>query len=136
MTLYEQLPVDVRDTVDALVEELGPQPWPTRFLALIGLLVEKLEARSDPEPWHLIQEWIGVMTATLEHLRPESSVVECLGLMSMSFNEQWRAQALGQIERDPTVLDRLVAIYPDWDDIVDSVLEANQRRPIKSARGR
>ncbi|MGY3442820.1 hypothetical protein [Bradyrhizobium sp. USDA 4473] len=56
--------------------------------------------------------------------------------MSISFNDQWRAQALGQIERDPTVLDRLIAICPDWEDIVDSVVEANQRRPIKSAHGR
>ncbi|MET4232325.1 coenzyme F420-reducing hydrogenase beta subunit [Bradyrhizobium sp. i1.4.4] len=134
MTLYEHLPVDVRGTVDALVVELRPQPWPTRFLALIGLLGEKLEARSDPEPWHLIQQWTGIVTATLEHLRPDSSVIECLGLMSISFNEQWRAQALGQIERDPTVLDRLVAICPDWHDIVESVLEANQRRPIKAGR--
>jgi len=136
MTLHEHLPVDIRGTVDALVAELRPQPWPSRFLALIGLLGEQLEARTDPEPWHPIQQWTGVVTATLEHLPPDSSVVECLGLMSISFNEQWRAQALGQIDRDPTVIDRLIAIYLDCDDIVDSVAEANQRRPIKSARGR
>lgn len=136
MTLYEHLPVDIRGTVDALVVELKPQPWPTRFLALIGLLGEKLEVRTEREPWNLIQEWAALMTATLEHLQPDSSVVECLGLMSISFNDNWRAQALGQIERDLTVLDRLVAICPDWEDIVDSVLEANQRRPIKAARAR
>ncbi|WP_244608847.1 hypothetical protein [Bradyrhizobium sp. SUTN9-2] len=56
--------------------------------------------------------------------------------MSISFNDQWRAQALGQIERDPTVLDRLVAICPDWGDIVETVLEANQRRPIKAGQAR
>ena len=77
MTLYEHLPVDIRETVDALVVELKPQPWPTRFFVLIGLLGEKLE-----------------------------------------------------------VLDRLIATCPDWEDIVDSVLEANQRRPIKAARAR
>ncbi|WP_038947429.1 hypothetical protein [Bradyrhizobium genomosp. III] len=136
MTLYEHFPADIRETVDALVTELRPQPWPTRFFALIGLLGEKLEARREAEPWHLIQQWTGIVTATMEHLLPDSSVVECLGLMSISFNDQWRAQALGQIERDPTVLDRLVAICPDWEDIVESVIEANQRRPIKSARGR
>ncbi|MEY9900723.1 hypothetical protein [Bradyrhizobium sp. USDA 329] len=76
------------------------------------------------------------MTAILEHLPPDSSVVECLGLMSISFNDQWRAQALGQIERDPTVLDRLVAVCPDWEDIVETVLEANQRRPIKAGQVR
>ncbi|MET4803972.1 hypothetical protein [Bradyrhizobium sp. LB11.1] len=136
MTLYEHLPADVRGTVDALVVELQPQPWSTRFLALIGLLGEKLEVRTEREPWNLIQEWAALMTATLEHLQPDSSVVECLGLMSISFNDRWRAQALGQIERDPTVLDRLVAACPDWGDIVDSVLEANQRRPIKATRAR
>ncbi|MEY9181182.1 hypothetical protein [Bradyrhizobium sp. USDA 313] len=136
MTLYEHLPVDIRGTVDALVLELRPHPWPTRFLAMIGLLGEKLEARTEREPWNLIQQWTALVTATLEHLQPDSSVVECLGLMSISLNDNWRAQALGQIERDPTVLDRLVAICPDWEDIVDSVLEANQRRPIKAARAR
>ncbi|WP_271591188.1 hypothetical protein [Bradyrhizobium sp. CCBAU 65884] len=70
------------------------------------------------------------MTAILEHLPPDSSVLECLGLMSL--NAQWRAQALGQIERDPTVLDQLVAICPDWEDIVEAVLETSQSRPIKA----
>ena len=132
MTLYEHLPIDMRGTVDALVVGLREQPWPIRFLALIGLLGEKLEARTEPEPWNLIQQWTGLVTATLERLEPDGSVVECLGLMSISFNDQWRARARGQIERDPTVLDRLVAICPDWDDIVDSVSEANHRRPIKT----
>ena len=136
MGLYEHLPADIRATVDALVVELKPQAWSTRFLALIGLLGEKLESRTEPEPWQLIQQWAGIVTATLEHLRPDSSIVECLGLMSISFNDQWRAQALGQIERDPRALDRLVAVCPAWEDIVGSVLEANQRRPIKSGRGR
>jgi len=136
MTLYEHLPVDIREVVDAFVAELRPEPWSTRFRALIDLLEEKLEAKAESERWRLIQEWTGIVTATLEHLPPQSSVVECLGLMSISFNEQWRAQALGQIDRDPTVIDRLIAICPGWDDIVDSVVEANQRRPIKPARGR
>jgi len=136
MTLYEHLPADIRSMVDSLVAELKPYSWPARFLALIGLLGEKLEARTEPEPWHMIQQWAGLATAILEQLQPDSSVVECVGLMSISFNDQWRAQALGQIERDLTVLDRLLAICPDWDDIVESVLEANRRRPIRARRGR
>lgn len=136
MTLYEHLPVDMREVVDAYVAELRPQPWLIRFLALMDLLEEKLDTSAESERWRLIQEWSGIVTATLEHLPPHSSVVECLALMSISFNEIWRAQALGEIDRDPTVIDRLVAIYPDWDDIVESVEEAHQRRPIKSARGR
>ena len=89
MTLYEHLPVDIRGTVDALVLELKPQPWPTRFLAMIGLLGEKLEARTEREPWNLIQQWTALVTATLEHLQPDSSAVECLGLMSISLNGNW-----------------------------------------------
>lgn len=88
------------------------------------------------EHWRLLQQWTGIVTAILEHLPPDSSVVECLGLMSISFNDQWRGQALGQIERDPTVLDRLVAICPDWADIVETILETDQRRPIKAGRVR
>ncbi|WFU25454.1 hypothetical protein QA649_04205 [Bradyrhizobium sp. CB1717] len=133
MTLYEHLPADIREVVDAYVGDLRPQPWRTRFRLLIDLLQEKLETGDAAEHWRLLQQWTGIVTAILEHLPPDSSVVECLGLMSVSFNDQWRAQALAQIERDPTVLDRLVAICPDWGDIVETVVETNQRRPIKAA---
>ncbi|SDG43684.1 hypothetical protein SAMN05216338_1001297 [Bradyrhizobium sp. Rc2d] len=136
MTLYEHLPADIREVVEAYVGDLRPLPWRTRFLLLIDLLQEKLETGAAAQHWRLLQQWTGIVTAILEHLRPDSSVVECLGLMSISFNDQWRAQALAQIERDPTVLDRLVAVCPDWEDIVNSVVEANQRRPIKAARER
>lgn len=92
-----------------------------------------MEARAEPKPWHLVQQWANVVTATLERLQSESSVIECLGLMSISFNEQWRAKALGQIERDPAVLDRLSPSVAR-DDNVDNVADANQRRPIESNR--
>lgn len=136
MTLYEHFPADIREVVDAYVVDLRPEPWRIRFLLLIDLLQEKLESGPAAEYRRLLQQWTGIVTAILEHLPPDSSVVECLGLMSISFNDQWRAQALGQIERDPTVLDQLVAICPDWEDIVDTVLEANQRRPIKAGQTR
>ncbi|WP_164940690.1 hypothetical protein [Bradyrhizobium zhanjiangense] len=136
MTLCEHLPADIREVVDAYVGDLRPQPWRIRFLLLIDLLQEKLESGPAAEHWRLLQQWTGIVTAILEQLPPDSSVVECLGLMSISFNDQWRAQALGQIERDPTVLDRLVAICPDWEDIVETVLETNQRRPIKAGQVR
>ncbi|MBR1175362.1 hypothetical protein JQ617_15475 [Bradyrhizobium sp. KB893862 SZCCT0404] len=136
MTLYEHLPANIREVVDAYVADLRPQPWRIRFLLLIDLLQEKLESGAAAEQWRLLQQWTGIVTAILEHLPPDSSVVECLGLMSISFNDEWRAQALAQIERDPTVLDQLVAICPDWEDIVETVLEANQRRPIKAGQVR
>ncbi|WGD53508.1 hypothetical protein QA641_06225 [Bradyrhizobium sp. CB1650] len=138
MSLYEHLPADIREVVDAYVADLRPQPWRIRLLLLVDLLQEKLETGAATEHLRLLQQWTGIVTAILEHLPPDSSVVECLGLMSISFNDLWRAQALGQIERDPTVLDRLVEICPDWEDIVQTVLEANQKRPIKAGlvRGR
>jgi hypothetical protein len=49
----------------------------------------------------------------------------------ISFNDQWRAQALAQIERDPTVIDRLIRLYPAWEEIVVSVLTAVETRPIR-----
>ncbi|MGY3362833.1 hypothetical protein ACVWZK_009496 [Bradyrhizobium sp. GM0.4] len=136
MTLYEHLPADIREVVDAYVVDLRPHPWRIRFLLLIDLLQEKLETGSAAEQWLLLQQWSGIVTAILEHSPPDSSVVECLGLMSISFNSQWRAQALGQIERDPTVLDRLVAICPDWGDIVETIAETNQKWPIKAGQVR
>ncbi|MGX1102317.1 hypothetical protein [Bradyrhizobium elkanii] len=136
MTLYEHFPADIREVVDAYVVDLRPEPWRIRFLLLIDLLQEKLETGATAAHWSLLQQWTGIVTAILEHLPPNSSVVECLGLMSISFNDQWRAQALGQIERDPTVLDRLVAVCPDWEDIVETVLEAYQERPIKAGQVR
>ncbi|MFK4490060.1 hypothetical protein [Bradyrhizobium sp. USDA 336] len=135
-TLYEHLPADIREVVDAYVADLRPQTWRIRLLLLIDLLQETLETRPAAEHWRLLQQWTGIVTAILEHLPPDSSFVECLGLMSISFNDQWRAQALGQIERDPTVLDRLVAICPDWGDIVETISEADQTRPIKAGQAR
>ncbi|MEY9593034.1 hypothetical protein ABIA06_005325 [Bradyrhizobium yuanmingense] len=46
MTLYEHLPADIREVVDAYVGDLRPQPWRIRFLLLIDLLQEKLERRT------------------------------------------------------------------------------------------
>lgn len=131
MPLYEHLPTDVRSIVDAWVEDLWFEPWPSRFLALLGLLTEKLDTCAFRDRSLMIQQWSGLVTATLERLPPNSSVVECLGLMSISFNDQWRAEALAQIERDPTVVDRLIRLYPAWDEIVVSVLAAVETRPIR-----
>src|ERR1700742_4937251 len=91
--LYEHLPTDVRSIVDAWIEDLLFVPWPSRFLALVGLLMKKLDACAFGDRSLMIQQWSGLVTATLERLPPDSSVVECLGLMSINFNDQWRAQA-------------------------------------------
>jgi hypothetical protein len=90
MTLYEHLPDTIRKTVDEIVDVLRPEPWPDRFAMLYGLLCDKMEerVRTDPEQWHLLQEWSGIVTAVLEQLPPDSSVAECLALMSISFNDQ------------------------------------------------
>jgi hypothetical protein len=79
MSLYQYLHSDLRSVVDALVDELEPQPWPIRFLALFGLLSEKLEASAAKDQPRLIQQWAGLVTATLERLPPNSAVIECLG---------------------------------------------------------
>ena len=133
MTLYEYLPTDIQETVDGFVEELETLPWSARLHFLIGVLVDNLEGRAAAEPWLLIQQWTGIVTAILEKLKVDSGVPECVALMSISLDDQWRAQALGQIERDPAVLDYLAVSYPAWGEIVDSVLEADQRHPIKAA---
>jgi hypothetical protein len=94
MTLYEHMPAAIRGVVDEIVEVLRPEPWQDRFAALYGLLSDKLEEGTRAEPLHLLQEWSGIVTAVLEQLPPDSSVVECLALMSISFNDEWRAQAI------------------------------------------
>lgn len=76
MTLYEHMPDAMRRTVDEIVEATEPEPWSNRFLTLFGLLCEKLEARADPDPSHRLQQWAGIVTAILEHLPPDSSVME------------------------------------------------------------
>ena len=78
MTLYEHLPDAIRETVDEIVEVLRLEPWPDRFAMLYGLLCDKMEerVRTDAEPWHLLQEWSGIVTAVLEQLPPDSSVAE------------------------------------------------------------
>ena len=107
MTLYEHMPEGMRQVVDDVVEVLRPEPWPHRFAALYVLLCDKLEEQTDADASHRLQEWSGIVTATLEKLPPDSSVVECLALMSVSFNDEWRAQAIARMDRDPNVFDRL-----------------------------
>lgn len=131
MTFYEHMPEQIREVVDEIVEAIRPEPWSNRFLSLFGLLCEKLEARADPDPSHLLQQWTGIVTAVLEQLPPDRSVMECLALMSISFNDAWRAQALAQFDRDPTVFDRLIAEYPAWSDVVESLLDADRKHPLK-----
>ena len=130
MTLYEHMPDGMRQVVDDIVEVLRHEPWPDRFAALYVLLCDKLEERTGSDRLHLLQEWSGIVTAVLEQLPPDSSIVDCLALMSISFNDQWRAQAIARMDRDPNVFDRLCLIYPDWGAIVDGIAEAHRKRPF------
>jgi hypothetical protein len=131
-TLYEHMPDAIRKVVDEIVDVLRPEPWPDRFAMLYGLLCDKMEERADDrDPYHLLQEWSGIVTAVLEQLPPDSSVVECLALMGISFNDLWRAQAIARMDRDPHVFDQLCSIYPDWTALVVDLAEAGRRRPIK-----
>ena len=100
---------------------------------LCGLLFDKLEARSSSDPSHLLQEWSGIVTAVLEQLPPDSSVVECLALMSITFNDEWRAQAIARMDRDPNVFHQLCTSYPDWPFIVEDLAEAHRKRPVKGS---
>jgi len=120
----------MRQVVDDIVEVLQPEPWPLRFAALYVLLCDKLEEQKGSDPSHRLQEWSGIVTATLEKLPPDSSVVECLALMSVSFNDEWRAQAIARMDRDPNVFDRLCLIFTDWSAIVDGLAEACRKRPL------
>ena len=130
MILYEHMPVGMRHVVDDIVDVLRPEPWPHRFATLYVLLCDKLEEEAGSDPSHRLQEWSGIVTATLEQLHPDSSVVECLALMGVSFNDEWRAQAIARMDRDPNVFDRLCLIYPDWTAIVDGLVEADRKRPV------
>jgi hypothetical protein len=53
--------------------------------------------------------------------------------MSVSLNDEWRAQAIAQMDRDPHVFDQLCAMYPGWFDIVDGLGKAHRKRPINKA---
>lgn len=129
-TLYEHLPPDIRGAVDGIVEAIAPEDWPNRFLYLFGLLCEKLENRADPDPSPLLQQWAGIVTAVMERLPPDIAIIECQALMSISYNTQWRTQALAQLDRDPNTLDRILFKYPAWSDVVESIEAAAHARPI------
>jgi coenzyme F420-reducing hydrogenase beta subunit len=133
MTLYENMPSDVRQMVDDVVGEIRSEPWSNKFLVLIGLLGDRLEACPDADPAFLLLQWTGVVTATLEQLPLDKSVMECMALMSISFNDQWRAQAIDLLERDPTLADRMASTYPSWEDIVEDVAEAHRIHPLRKA---
>jgi hypothetical protein len=51
--------------------------------------------------------------------------------MGISFNDEWRAQAIARMDRDPNVFDKLCAAYPDWSDLVGDLVEADKQRPVK-----
>jgi hypothetical protein len=53
--------------------------------------------------------------------------------MSISLNDEWRAQAIARMDRDPLVFDELCSIYPDWTAIVDDLGEADRKRPLKKS---
>jgi hypothetical protein len=109
---------------------LRPEAWPERFAALHWLLCDRV-AESTREPLHLLQEWSGIVTAVLEQLGTEGEAVECLALMGISFNDEWRAQAIARMDRDPNVFDELCAAYPDWGDLVADLAEAGRQRPLR-----
>ncbi|MGB8983442.1 MAG: hypothetical protein WCC12_16340 [Anaerolineales bacterium] len=51
--------------------------------------------------------------------------------MSISFNDQWRAQAIARMDRDPQVFDELCSTCSDWPAIEDDLAEAHRRRTLK-----
>jgi hypothetical protein len=59
-----------------------------------------------------------------EQLPPDSSVIECLALVGISFNDQWRAQAIARMDRDPDVFNQLCLIFLHWSAIVLGLAEA------------
>ena len=119
MTFYDHMPPVIREVVDNLVEILRPEPWPDRFAILYYLLFGKLDGSIiNSDPASVVEEWRGVVTAVLEHLPPDRSLVECLALMSISFNETWRGQAIARMERDPDIFQHLCSTYSNWGSIV------------------
>jgi hypothetical protein len=53
--------------------------------------------------------------------------------LSVDMGDQWRAQAIARMDRDPFVFDELCSIYPDWTAIVDDLVEADRKRPLKKS---
>jgi len=119
VTFYDHMPPVIREVVDNLVEILRPEPWPDRFAILYYLLFGKLDGSIiNSDPASVVEEWRGVVTAVLEHFPPDRSLVECLALMSISFNETWRAQAIAQMDQDPNIFQQLCSTYSNWESIV------------------
>ncbi len=50
--------------------------------------------------------------------------------MSISFNDQLRTQVFAQLDRDPLLTDRLLEAYSMWGDIVESLIDADQKSPL------
>jgi hypothetical protein len=119
MTFYDHMPPVTREVVDNLVEILRPELWPDRFAILYFLLYGKLDgAITNTDPASVVDEWRGLVTAVLEHLSPDTSTVECLALMSISFNGTWRTQAVDQMKCNPNVFQQLCSTYSNWESIV------------------
>jgi hypothetical protein len=50
---------------------------------------------------------------------------------SVLMTRDWRAQALTQSTANPGVLGRLSSTYPVWPEVVESLVDADQKRPIR-----
>jgi hypothetical protein len=64
---------------------------------------------------------------------PIARLPNAWALMSISLNDQWRAHAIARMDRDPFVFDELCSIFPDWPAILDDLVEADRKRPLKKS---
>jgi hypothetical protein len=134
-TLYQYLTGDIKEAVDQFVDDIEDEDWHARFLYLFAILCEQLKKHDNWEAQAIvIQQWTAIITAVMERLPPDPAAIQCQALMSVSKNKAWRALALAEIDRDPSILDRIYAAYPSWFDVVESIVRAQTEHPLLGLR--
>jgi hypothetical protein len=129
------LPEDLRQTTSAIAADLDDETWPVRFKALIGLLEAGLRERPGLDNARVFQQWAGIVSTVLELLTPDPTKIECLMLMSISYDDVWRAQAREGLEGSPQLAEIFLRANPRWLKIAEMLADAHRRYPLERVIG-
>jgi hypothetical protein len=135
LTFHQCLPEELQHTTSEIASDLNDKPWPIRFAALTGLLEAALRERPGLDNARVYQQWAGIVTTVLELLTPDLTKIECLMLMSISYDDEWRAQAREEFEHSPQVGEIFLRTNPRWLKIAEGLADAHRRYPLEGVSG-
>jgi len=105
------------------------------FLALLSMLLASAKDKPAQARPFEVNAWKAHVAGVLEHLKPDVMQPECLVLMSVSVSEPLQSEAAAHIARDPTVTERLRAVYTEWMTVEDLLDEFDEWAKSRLSQG-